>query len=345
MSNHNSAVKILEAMIFVLPDFTTWTGQAKLRTKDIKLGDGGELPPADLASLGSKVICPPEKLRPFKTLKQQNRRALLDHGLKLLGGYAIPITKIDTIKERLAQDKLDFDCIKSDFLAEYDNTIIEFIQDNILYEDLIRDALLTRDEVEKRFDFQPRFFEVHLPTDSDGAVTLSDHVAELGDNLMSDVIRRANECLSAFLGKKQVDKKTKSSLVKTRSKVDGLSFLDGNLVKIVDLIDQALTHFEAESGRYLKGTPLLQVMSCLLIMSERKHINSFLEGDLTVDDMDDFMPAANSIPELEVKARVEVKVAKPEPEPSLDDFDIFLASKAESAPEPLGDEEENSAYF
>ena len=46
----------------------------------------------------TKKICDPAKLKVFKTLKEQARRALQNVGLPLLGGYAVPLDEFDNVR-------------------------------------------------------------------------------------------------------------------------------------------------------------------------------------------------------------------------------------------------------
>lgn len=70
-----------------------------------------ELPPEDLASLGSKRIANPNSLKVFSTLKARAFNFLDRHGIRFMSGWAIPEDKAgDSIKELI--------CIRDDFLKE-----------------------------------------------------------------------------------------------------------------------------------------------------------------------------------------------------------------------------------
>ena len=57
-------ITVLDYLLVVNLDI--WTARKKLVPLDL---GGAELPPEDLASLGSKRVCNPEDLRSFTTLK------------------------------------------------------------------------------------------------------------------------------------------------------------------------------------------------------------------------------------------------------------------------------------
>ena len=61
-----SDIRILESLLALNLDISLWSARKKLTLEDF---GNVELPPDDLATLGSKRIAPPENLRIFGTLK------------------------------------------------------------------------------------------------------------------------------------------------------------------------------------------------------------------------------------------------------------------------------------
>ena len=59
-------ITVLDRLLAINLDISLWSARKKLTSEDF--GDV-ELPPDDLASLGSKRICDPERLRVFNALK------------------------------------------------------------------------------------------------------------------------------------------------------------------------------------------------------------------------------------------------------------------------------------
>ena len=50
---------ITDQLTLVMLDVRIWSGRKKLRPEDLHLS-GGEIPPEELVSLGSKRVCDPE---------------------------------------------------------------------------------------------------------------------------------------------------------------------------------------------------------------------------------------------------------------------------------------------
>ena len=137
-TNATTALQQLDKFALVNLSISIWSGQAKLLASELELGDGGKLPSEKVALLGNKKICDPAKLKVFKTLKEQARRALQNVGLPLLGGYAVPLDEFDNVQKVLDDVLRKFESAKQDFLTSYDQAIQSWIADNPEDADLIR---------------------------------------------------------------------------------------------------------------------------------------------------------------------------------------------------------------
>ncbi len=113
-------LKVADKMMVVAPLITIWSARTKMQPEDYGL-DKTNLPPEELATLGVKKLCPPEKLRPFAMLKSRTVSLLSRHGIPFLpGAWLVPADKATDINKALAEIQADFDAAKESFLAEYD---------------------------------------------------------------------------------------------------------------------------------------------------------------------------------------------------------------------------------
>ena len=94
-------MNILDNIAILVLSVSLWTGRKQLRQEDLKLADGSELPPQKLASLGSKRVMDPAALAPFATFKRRAERTVLAVGTRFLGGYAVPVEKLDELMTQL----------------------------------------------------------------------------------------------------------------------------------------------------------------------------------------------------------------------------------------------------
>jgi hypothetical protein len=110
------SITTLDKLVICHIDCAIWSGRKKLRPEDLQLANGSQLPPKDVASLGSKKICDPEALAQFDRLKKEAQRLCEQVGVRFLGGYAIPDTRIDQLLPELDRIGQEFARVKQSFI-------------------------------------------------------------------------------------------------------------------------------------------------------------------------------------------------------------------------------------
>lgn len=273
--------KIAESMMLVHLDFDIWTGKTRLEAADLKLGDGGEIPPQDVASLGTKTICSREHLKGFHRLKTQARRLMLDHGLPLMNGYAVPLSAIDEITKKLNEIELEFEQLRQQFLQNYHHAVDDWAENNPAYAGAIRSGTLPYSVVESRIGFDYQMFQIQ-PANSDNAVAerLGQKLGTLGDDLISEINTEANTFYNEKIrGKNAVGINTRLTLKNLRNKVDGLSFLNSAFAPLVGLLDETIAGYaDHADGRHIKHPFLYQLTACVMVMCSRQHIEDYANG-------------------------------------------------------------------
>jgi len=83
MQNIQSDITILDNLLALNLDISLWSARKKMTVEDM---GGAQLPPEDLASLGSKRIADPESLKVFSTLKSRAFCYLDRHGVRFMSG-------------------------------------------------------------------------------------------------------------------------------------------------------------------------------------------------------------------------------------------------------------------
>lgn len=281
-------VKHFDSLAVVLDDFDIWGGKTSLSESDFRLGEGGELPPASIASLGNKKIIDSSHLRGFHRLKTQCRRLLLRHGVPFLNGVAIPVDKVDSITRQLDGIAGEFELLKQEFLANYDQAVAEWVQSHPEYQEVIARGALSRKDVQSRLKFEYQVFSVQAHNDSH-AQKLNDKVEGLGHDLLNEVAQTASKMYdNHFAGRSRCGRRAYSLLSQLREKVSGLSFLNGHLMPLVGMMDAALQLFVGmQKGDYVEAPDFWQVSSTVLILSQRKTIEQYANGEIGIDTAQD----------------------------------------------------------
>lgn len=121
---------------------------------------GAELPPDDLASLGSKRIADPENLKVFGTLKARAFNYLDRHGVRFMSGWAIPEEKAGEIVQELLSIRNEFQKEKEAFLASYDQNVQAWIEKHHQWGEIIRNSTVGPDYVCGRMGFRWQLYKV-----------------------------------------------------------------------------------------------------------------------------------------------------------------------------------------
>lgn len=277
---------LLEQLGVIRVDFDIWSAMAKLEDPDVKLGQGGTLPPKELAKLGQKFLIAKEHLRPFYRLKTKVRRLCLAMGMSFLGGFAVPVAKIAELTAQLEAIRGEFYSLTNDFMSAYESYVREWIAKNPEYEAAISAASLSKSEVARRFNYDFQVFQLN-PFGDAQTQKIEGMARSLADDLMGEVVEEAQSFFhSALSGKDSCQTNTKKTLARLRDKVEGLTFLDGTFLSVVDLLNQAIDGYPL-GGKVLAGRDFYRVLSVSLILSSPDWIRQYRDGLLDLNKMTD----------------------------------------------------------
>jgi hypothetical protein len=258
-------ITVLKHLTVLRLDVTIWSARKKLTPSDFGTPD---LPPEKLASLGSKRVCNPEDLRIFATLKSRAVSLLDRHGVRFLGGWAIPESSVQPVIAALERIAEDFTAAKDAFLGRYDESIKTWISENPGWETLIAGSLVSVDTVRARLGFAWQMFKIVPPRKAgkaDAGRPLLDAVSGLGSTLFGEVAKVADEAWhKTFAGKTDVSLKAMSPLRGLRQKLAGLSFVEPRVASVVDLLDAALDHVPDKGPIVGADLVMIQGLVCLL---------------------------------------------------------------------------------
>ena len=265
---------ILNQMSVISVDCSVWSGSRRLKPEDLALGQGGQLPPDDVVSLGSKKLCDREVLKPFLRLREQACRVCSREGVRFLGGYAVSDLLVDTISGELNQVQSDFERQKQDFLAQYDRHIQEWVSAHPDFADAIRRAVPDVQKVSQRFGFD---YTVYKVTEAPKPDTLNHQVSKLGNTLRDEISRDAQALFDqTFSGKQKVSRKAIRPILKLRDKLHGLAFVDQGIAPVVQRLDVGLMQIPKQGS--LEGEALTQLMERVLLLCSVEQMQRCAEG-------------------------------------------------------------------
>ena len=262
-----SDIRILDNLLALNLNVSLWSARRKMSQEDL---GGAELPPEDLASLGSKRIADPENLKVFGTLKARAFNYLDRHGVRFMSGWAIPEEKAGEIVQELLNIRTEFQKEKEAFLADYDQNVQAWIEKHHQWGEIIRNSLVGPDYVRARMDFSWQLYKVApLEQHTDNTAVLEAGLAEevqgLGGTLFDEVAKSADDIWRrVYHDKTEVTHKALSPLRTLHTKLTGLSFVEPHVAPVADIVQAALQRMPKKGN--ITGTDLLllQGLVCLL---------------------------------------------------------------------------------
>ena len=308
--NTHTEIKVLDSLLALHLEVNIWTARKKLSPEDFA---GATLPPEDLASLGCKRVCDPEALRVFGTLKARAVSLLDRHGVRFLGGWAIPESQADAIVTELEQILQDFNAAKEDFLSRYDESVRDWIARHSGWEQIIADSTVSADYVRSRMGFIWRLYRIVPPDPADPVMEgLKDEVVSLGQTLFGEVSKAATEAWhKCFAGKTEITRKALSPLRTIHQKLSGLSFVEPRVSPVADLIHTAFEHLP-KRGR-IEGANLLMLQGLVSLLRDTdaliEHGQKIMDGTTSKDLLSLFVEGQGKMPELDAQDEVDIVAA------------------------------------
>ena len=278
----NTPIQVLDNILALNLDINIWSARAKLTAEDF--GET-ELPPDELASLGSKKICDPEKLKVFSKLKKRATTMLDRNGVRFLSGWAIPEEKAGDIIAELCRIRDEFLAEKASFIASYDLAIEDWINAHPAWSSIIAGSTVSREYVEKRIDISWQLYRVMpvMGIDSVQAMEesgLHEEVENLGGTLFYEITKDATDIWKkVFEGKTEVTHKALSPLKTMREKLSGLSFVEPHVAPVVEILDATLERVPKRG--LISGASLFMLQGIVSLLKDGNALLAQAEAMMT----------------------------------------------------------------
>lgn len=260
-------IKVLDNILALNLCVNLWSARKKMVLEDF---GGAELPPEDLASLGSKRIADPNSLKVFSTLKARAFNFLDRHGIRFMSGWAIPEDKAGGIIKELICIRDEFLKEKELFLADYDQSIESWINRHCKWGDIIRESTVGSDYVRSRMGFSWQLYRVaplmdHAAPEAVAESGLNEEVEGLARTLFDEIARSADETWNrVYAGKTEVTHKALSPLRTLQQKLAGLTFINPHVSPVVEIIQMAFNRVPKKGNITGADLVMLQGLVCLL---------------------------------------------------------------------------------
>ena len=262
-----SDIKVLDSLLALNLTITLWSARRKMTLSDF---GNAELPPEDLASLGSKRIADPDSLKIFSTLKARAFNYLDRHGVRFMSGWAIPEDKAGDVITELISIRDNFFREKEAFLADYDQSIENWINKHTKWAGIIRESTVGSEYVRSRFSFAWQLYRVaplteHRERNAVLESGLQEEVEGLAGTLFREISASADEIWkNVYMGRDSVTHKALSPLRTLQNKLAGLPFIEPHVAPVAQLIQTGINAVPPKGNITGKDLLMLQGIVSML---------------------------------------------------------------------------------
>jgi len=234
-----------ESLAVVNLDVSIWAGRAKVRPEDLPSDVLSALPPAELATLGSKRLYPIDALRPFNALKMRAYTLLCQHGTRFLSGFAVDRTAVPSIEVELDKIRTAFDGAVNTFCSTYDAGVQNWQASFPQWSAVLAAATPSVSEVSRRFSFRYQVFTIAGAGTSDN---LASDLSDLPSNAVLDIAQDVRNLLRDTYtdGRRSLKGKALNPLKALCDKVDALCFLNNDFNALSGILRNAVASVERD---------------------------------------------------------------------------------------------------
>lgn len=266
----------LDKAICINLEVSIWQGRRVLHAEDLRI-ESTDLPPSEMASLGSKKIIDPEDIKIFNTLKKKAERICSNKSVRFLGGYATSKEAINGIVIELDAIKQEFEQAKVDFLNSYEANIAAWQTQFPKWTEVLSKSVVPKAVVETRICFDYQVFQIQPATDINGEIA-SDGLNKvsngLSDQLFREVAKEADSIWERSIRtRNKVSLKILSPIRKIVEKLTTLSFMDSRVSNVIQVTEDALNKLPAVGP--LEGNDLLALIGIVELLSSKDKMCSF----------------------------------------------------------------------
>jgi len=274
---------VLSEMFGVFVDVDIPTGRKTNLAEDLKLS---KAPPEKLKiSLGQKPTFDPSLVKELNTLRSQAHRACGKLGIRFMGGYAIPNAEKKAVLEELEGIKKLFEASANEFFSKYPDEVQKWADNAGEYSDAFRGAADSLSVIQAKTKFRVFTYplgEAEMHADEEGAP--STLVKQLFSEISVDAAALWRDSFHAkSVGGATPKLRTEATLAivrpfdRLRSKLDGLSFIDPTINRVVKRVDDVL-HAVKLAGSPVQGASLAALQGLCFLLKDEAMIREFAEG-------------------------------------------------------------------
>ena len=271
-----STTSILDQVALVNVEMSYWRGEVSLKEAEIE----AKKLPKELIKLGSKRVIDKKPLIPFGRLYADQRTLLASIGMRFMGGYAIPLDRIDEVDKELTRIANQVKNETQDFVSNYKRYVSEWadINDNHIPAQVIKDAAPSLAWIESRFGFEHAIYRMN-PADEVQASRMENQAKGLINDLFNEISQTASEIFhNKMKGKDVVKIGALEPLLVLEQKVAGLRFLDSRFEGVATQLSFVATKIQRNPDEKIWGPELMEIMGFVVLLADSSHLRQHISS-------------------------------------------------------------------
>lgn len=256
-----------ENIVFVRPVVKAISGRKKLAPEDL-VEMYGAVPPKELASLGSKKVIDPDRVKFFLNARAAAERICSKSGVSLSDFYGIPKHKLRDVLDQLRNIKEEVERQRDILVAELDEAVEGWVDKNPdAYSEVIRSGAPTKEYIQKRIRMDVYTFTA-VAVDTDGQVNQFDvEMGRLDEQLLNEVADRASAAFKgSFQNGRQPSRRALSPLIEIAEKIESLAFLRDGFDELAHYITEKTMRLKS-GGQRMSDEQVSDLASLYLVLS------------------------------------------------------------------------------
>lgn len=333
---------ILSQSAFIQINISTWTGRAKLQLADLNVS-ASDLPPEDLASLGTKKLTDPKALRPFSKVKTRVTRLMGQYAIKFMGGWLIDPQYIPAVEAELLRLQQEFQDATHTFVSSYEDELDQWCAQHPDWDSIIRSAAPQVLEVERRFRFRWQTFQIQPTADTAGGEALEQDASAVCDEvvrqLAQDIATVLHETFEGRSDSAPITAKTWGSLTALTEKCDRVGLFNPEATYVAGILNTLVSSVSKDAD---PSVVIPIVVSTLRRMSDPAQLQDMINEWREQPSFSPSVTAALATPRVTAEPEpAPEQLPAPEPVISLDAAQLGLAvpAAAPAMPEPVQGEQ------
>jgi hypothetical protein len=324
-------------LALVTVNCSMWAGRKQIKDVEYtgKLKEGEKLPPATIATIGSKSIFPKAKISDVAKPKAKAMIWLRENGIMLNATSAvIPYDKAEEFKNLMSELQKEFGQKVNKLISEYDDSLKNYAASYPEWSNFILGSAMSKEKIAGKYSFKHRVQPYTTFDDSDMALheeLVQDFLEQISDDMMV--------YFDSLLKSEKITVRGVEKIQMLIDKIRSFSFLSPKMIPLVVFMEGKLKEAQAiqdlkDPNKPISGEAKRIIEKMVVVMSNTKKLQLMVDellvdvsydafGNLIDDSVKDVFSEADKLmakkAELKETSEKPVKKSK-EPETMQLDF-------------------------